>query len=397
MHDMPLDFPASPSNGQKFPASPIAGVPTYTWDGEKWTTTGGSIVSATPGTALPLSSVDPAVVGVSTNFAREDHRHPIDANSVSNLLADNGGLEVWQRTGPASNMTVAASTVVYTADRWYCSAGAAQQSTVGPVAGITNGSQTAAIIKRNSGQTGTAVMSFGYPLTTDEIAQLRGNKCAISFVAKAGANWTGTNFSCALYVGTGTPQKVVGGGFTGQLQVVSVPVTLTTTPATFSGTSAAVVPVNATQADLVFQWTPVGTAGADDSFTLDDVQLEIGAVAHPFARIPFRDMLEKCQAYYWKTFPYSTAPAQNLGLVGSLVTDYSYVNGAGCVAEVTFPRRMRVAPTLTSYAPDALTGNWTSGVAPTLTAKEWGMWCQGAGATVAGNAYNIHITADASI
>jgi len=38
---MALDFPASPSNGQKYPASPIVGVPTYTWDGEKWTAVGG--------------------------------------------------------------------------------------------------------------------------------------------------------------------------------------------------------------------------------------------------------------------------------------------------------------------------------------------------------------------
>jgi hypothetical protein len=35
-----LDFPSSPSVSQKYPASPIAGVPTYTWDGEKWTTVG---------------------------------------------------------------------------------------------------------------------------------------------------------------------------------------------------------------------------------------------------------------------------------------------------------------------------------------------------------------------
>jgi hypothetical protein len=38
-----LDFPSSPTNGQKYPASPIAGIPTYTWDGEKWTTQGASI------------------------------------------------------------------------------------------------------------------------------------------------------------------------------------------------------------------------------------------------------------------------------------------------------------------------------------------------------------------
>jgi hypothetical protein len=39
---MALDFPASPSVGQKYPASPIAGIPTYTWDGEKWKADAGS-------------------------------------------------------------------------------------------------------------------------------------------------------------------------------------------------------------------------------------------------------------------------------------------------------------------------------------------------------------------
>jgi hypothetical protein len=33
---MILDFPASPSVGDKYPASPVANIPTYTWDGEKW-------------------------------------------------------------------------------------------------------------------------------------------------------------------------------------------------------------------------------------------------------------------------------------------------------------------------------------------------------------------------
>lgn len=40
---MGLNFPSSPTVGDKYPASPVAGVPTYTWDGEKWTTAGGAI------------------------------------------------------------------------------------------------------------------------------------------------------------------------------------------------------------------------------------------------------------------------------------------------------------------------------------------------------------------
>ena len=102
---MALDFPASPSVGQKYPASPLAGIPTYTWDGEKWTTQGGSIVSASPGTLLPLMNAKPALVGVSTNFSREDHVHPVDTSRAPfdamaySGLQINGAMEVSQENG----------------------------------------------------------------------------------------------------------------------------------------------------------------------------------------------------------------------------------------------------------------------------------------------------------
>jgi hypothetical protein len=44
---MAFDFPNSPTVGQKYPASPVGGQPTYTWDGEKWTTVGGTIAGKT--------------------------------------------------------------------------------------------------------------------------------------------------------------------------------------------------------------------------------------------------------------------------------------------------------------------------------------------------------------
>lgn len=45
---MALDFPSAPTVGQKYPATPVAGVPTYTWDGAKWTTIGAPISGKTP-------------------------------------------------------------------------------------------------------------------------------------------------------------------------------------------------------------------------------------------------------------------------------------------------------------------------------------------------------------
>ena len=80
---MGIDFPASPVPGQQYPSPPVGVQPVYMWDGEKWTTTGGNIVSAVPGTALPLMDATPAVVGSTTKFAREDHIHPTDTSRVA--------------------------------------------------------------------------------------------------------------------------------------------------------------------------------------------------------------------------------------------------------------------------------------------------------------------------
>jgi len=56
-----LDFPASPTTNQKYPASPVAGVPTYTWDGEKWTTKSDAIAAVTAATAAEyLANSQPA-------------------------------------------------------------------------------------------------------------------------------------------------------------------------------------------------------------------------------------------------------------------------------------------------------------------------------------------------
>ena len=142
---MALDFPASPSVGQKYPASPVAGIPTYTWDGEKWTTQGGSIVSATPGTLLPLMNAKPALVGVSTNFSREDHVHPVDTSRAPfdamaySGLQINGAMEVSQERGTG----VATVSGNYICDGWKMSfAGSmavnGQQAPATVVPGFTN-------------------------------------------------------------------------------------------------------------------------------------------------------------------------------------------------------------------------------------------------------------------
>lgn len=78
-----FDFPNSPAAGDKFPVTPVAGQPQYTWDGEKWTTIGGTTIASAPATAIPLPNFGTGAVGVSIKYAREDHVHPGDVGRVA--------------------------------------------------------------------------------------------------------------------------------------------------------------------------------------------------------------------------------------------------------------------------------------------------------------------------
>lgn len=63
-----------------------------------------------------------------------------------------------------------------------------------------------------------------------------------------------------------------------------------------------------------------------------------------------------CQRYYFKTFPYATAPAQNAGLSGAfLATSYATGGGGGTLR---FPVELRTTATPTTYNPSALNTSW---------------------------------------
>jgi hypothetical protein len=87
---------------------------------------------------------------------------------------------------------------------------------------------------------------------------------------------------------------------------------------------------------------------------IGDVQLEGGQVASFYGRSPFGDELERAQRYYAKTFPLTTAPAQNAGTSGALVATQG-VGAATAQKGVfwSFPTRMIKAPGLTLFNPSA--------------------------------------------
>lgn len=333
-----------------------------------------------------------------------------------NILSANGGFEVWQRgAGSSASFTVNASTTAYTADRWYITTGANQQHTVSAVAGLVNGSNLACAIQRVAGQTGTTAMIFGYPLDTDEVIRLRGQVVSLNFQASTGANWSPTNgtFTATLYVGTGTVQKAgaAAANFTSPTTVLQISKNLAAGSAAtnINGISSSTVPTNATQGELQFAWTPVGTAGANDILNIDDVMLDASTFpgqgfASPYERLPFDLMLTQCKRHYQKTFGYSTAPAQSGGLPNALAVITAAAAKFGLYWQHQ-PISLRATAAYTTYSPSGATANWidnTTSASLTVTVDTTGVGpngvlITGATASNAGDNCFIHAAADSGI
>lgn len=325
---------------------------------------------------------------------------------LQNLMAPNGGFNVWQR---GSSVAIAASTTGYTADRWYITTGANQASTISSATdlGTDVTPNHAAKVARNAGETGTTAIVFGYPFDSDEVYRMRGQYLSFKCLAKAGANWSPTSGTLTVTAafGTGAAAKR-GAGFTSETVLFTTTSNLTPggSAATISYTSAAVVPLTAVQGELQFTWTPVGTAGADDSVTIDDCALVMGTLVQDYQDIPFAMSLDLCKRFYQKSFPYSVTPAQAAGQLGSV---YAISAAASQVASyIKFAPELRSSPSVTFFNPSATTSTWvdlTTSVSVTASCHNSVLSAAGMGLytinsiSAANHTLMLHYSADASI
>lgn len=335
--------------------------------------------------------------------------------SYRNGLYMNGGFEVWQRgAGSSASIAVAASTLAYTADRWYIHTQPNQAMTISAQAGLTNSSNLCGRILRNAAQTGTGTIIFAYPFDTDEIARLRGSKVSLTMSVKAGANWSPTSgtLTVVLYAGTGAVAKRDSTPYTNETSVFSISTNLTAGGAvtTITGNSSAILPVATTQLELSLQWAPIGTAGAADSFDIDDVQLEAQLSSSTWTptsydKLPFFAMFDACQRHYAKSFVYNTAPVQNGGTVGSIQL-YAMASNVSVGAYVQFPTKLRATAGTTTYNPSGANSSWrnynssadiTSAVNPSTGDNDTSIFITGVSVSALGQLIGIHYTASAGI
>ena len=163
-----LDFPSTPSLGQEYPLAPVAGVPTYVWDGEKWT-------SQAHARAIDLTGFLPLIGGTMTGpivLAADPAAplHPATKQYADAMLPLKGGALTGPLTGTAMTMT-----------------GAVKGGTVS--GGRLDVDSTVATYRQVRGLTsGSMRWSISMPDATAESGANAGSNFAIDSYSDAGSN-----------------------------------------------------------------------------------------------------------------------------------------------------------------------------------------------------------------
>jgi hypothetical protein len=320
----------------------------------------------------------------------------------------NGAMAIDQRKAGAS--VAVSNTDSYAGiDRYsvidYSNAATWQQLTTSPPAGF----QYFGCLKRNSATSGANILAITQVVESNNCFDLQSQSVTLSFWAKAGANFSAasSNITASVQTGTGTNQSAAafrGGTWTGQATTVTSTFAITTSWVKYTITGT--VSATATQIGVQFQFTSVGTAGADDSLNVTGVQLEKGSTATSFDYRPYGTELALCQRYYRTSFPYGTAPAQNAGQQGAIAIQSVSTSANTISVSIQVSPPMRTNPTtVTYYNPSAANALWrnTSSSADGSAAGQingastgWTIFMNGAPSAI-GNTYQIQYSADAEL
>jgi hypothetical protein len=241
----------------------------------------------------------------------------------------NGSMDIWQR---GTSFTGVGS-IVYYADRWCGIQFAGSTSTITRATSIgLPGFQYALRAQRPAASSNLNSINVSQSVESQNCLDIAGNQVTLSFWARAGSNFSAASsiLLSQITTGTGTDQNVystyTGASTTNQNNTIS------TSWARFSQTIT--VPSNATQIAVSFNYTPTGTAGANDFYEITGCQLELGSNATSFDTLSIGTELVLCQRYY-----------QQIGGNGTPVGNASAYNGSFAISNVFFLVAMRTAPT----------------------------------------------------
>jgi hypothetical protein len=332
-----------------------------------------------------------------------------------NLLV-NSAFDIWQENTSYTLNTI--GNKLFIADFWKLgSNGTGTTKTITRVAGLS-GARYALKAQRVPGSTDITHVRLAQQFGQSESLFLAGKTVVVSFDFVAGADFSGQGPAATIYYGTGIDEDFVmtglgphfptGAGNTGLGTPLSV------APA---GQVARLIspplaiPTGVTEIACDIHAGPylTGAAGADDSFTIGNIKLEIGNAATPYVRPDPGDELRRCQRRYWKTFLSAAVPGDGPGLASG--EHRAAATKAGAVAQtlgmVRFPA-MRAAPSVSLFnpAPGGAAGqardltaaaDCSATAAQNLAEGSFEIVATGAASTARGNTLGVHVVADARL
>jgi len=257
----------------------------------------------------------------------------------------NGGFDVLQRSTSA---TFTGAVSYPATDRWFgVVLGSASTSTMSRQTADTTGLTYGMRFGRNSGQTATGGVYTGYTFESLDSRRFAGQTITLSFYAKKGADAPAT-LTSSIRTGTGTDQSAAtlfSAGWTGGLSTAQ---NNTTTSTMTRYTQTVTLDANVNQIMITFNYAPTGTAGANEWFQIEGVQLELGSVPTAFKRSgsgggTIQGELGACMRYYYRTTSIASSTDNILPIGYGASTTEMITSG-------TFPVRMRTYPTAVEWA-----------------------------------------------
>lgn len=243
--------------------------------------------------ALATLGVSPFAQTVLDDADAASARATLDIPAKNAII--NGSLAIWQR---GSSFTPAADSQTFTADRWACNRNTNADYTVARQGTVE---QYSIRLQRDSATTSVEPIRMRTVLESADCARLMGKSVTLSFDAKVGAEYSAASARLEVDIATGTGVdeglgSFVTGAWAGYTTQGSNLDSLTTSWVRRSVTVT--LPAGHKELGILFYWTPVGTAGADDWVELRNIQLEEGAAATPFEPRPFATEFALCQRYF---------------------------------------------------------------------------------------------------
>ena len=291
-----------------------------------------TLVTSSLAMVAPIPGITQAMVAAEQPFLFP--RNAIDGGDLST--------NPWQR---GTTFAAIANTPTYTADRWVAKGGASSSINVSKQAITAVPAFTQSLrFRRTAANTDTTFISIAQIMEGIDATRLQGQQVTLSFWAVAGPNFSSLGGALNIQVAAGTVldegnAAYFTGTWTGFATLPAVvgqtaPILSTTWTRYFV---SFVVPVNALELGVSFGFTPVGTAGAADDFSLIGVQLEAGLGVSNFEHRDVFVELEACQRYCWVV----NEPASGIAVGGGYSTSTTQANIA-----LYPPIQMRAAPTV---------------------------------------------------